>query len=332
MTRELIALLPLIIVGTTPLSVNAQQKLNSSTNYIHSEKASFKSKFFQKAAAIFNVKNLIEKKIVRKKYSQNVAPMPKSLRSNFKTTVNTIKGRKFWILKPKQNGSEKIILYLHGGAYYWNISKHNWAFAEGLLEKTNATFVIPDYPLAPHSTFEQAYEYLDELYEELISQHSPENITIMGESAGGGLALGFTMFLRNENRSQPNQLILMAPWLDVTMSNPEILKVDKKDKILGIKGLQLAGKGYAGENEMSNYKVSPINGDLTNLTEISLFVGTHDLFVADSRKLRDNAHSIGVTMKYYEYPKMFHVWILVNKLKEAKDARKQIISLILDNP
>lgn len=319
-------------MSALPLPLNAQQKTDSSSNYIHSEKASFKSIFFQKAAAIFNAKKIIEKKIVRKKYNQNVAPMPKSLRSNFITTVDTIKGRKFWTLKPKQNASEKIVLYLHGGAYHWNISKHNWAFAEGLLEKTNATFVIPDYPLAPHSTFEQAYNYLNELYEELISKHSPENIIIMGESAGGGLALGFTMFLRNENRPQPKQLILMAPWLDVTMSNSEILKVDRKDKILGIKGLQLAGKGYAGENEMSNYKVSPINGDLTNLTKISLFVGTHDLFVADSRKLRDNARSLGVTMKYYEYPKMFHVWILVNKLKEAKEARKQIITLILDNP
>ncbi len=331
MIRELIALLPLIIVSTIPLSVNAQRKIDSSTNYIHSEKASFKSKFFQKAAAVFNAKKLIEKKIVKGKYNQNVAPIPKSLRSNFKTTVDTIKGRKFWTLKPKQNGSEKVILYLHGGAYYWNISKHNWAFVEGLLEKTNATFVIPDYPLAPHSTFEQTYEYLDELYEELIAQHSLENITIMGESAGGGLALGFTMFLRNENRPQPNQLILMAPWLDVTMSNSEIIEVDKKDKILGIKGLQFAGKGYAGENDMSNYKVSPINGDLTNLTKISLFVGTHDLFVADSRKLRDNARSLGITMKYYEYPKMFHVWILVNKLKEAKEARKQIVNLITNS-
>ena len=289
MIRELITLLPLIIVSTIPLTVNAQQKIDTSTNYIHSEKASFKAEFFQKAAAIFNAKKLIEKKIVKKKYNKNVAPIPKSLRNNFKIIVDTINGRKSWTLKPKQNGSEKVILYLHGGAYYWNISKHNWTFAEDLLEKTNATFVIPDYPLAPHSTFEQTYEYLDELYEELISQHSSENIIIMGESAGGGLALGFTMFLRNENRPQPNQLILMAPWLDVTMSNSEILKVDKKDKILGIKGLQLAGKGYTGENEMSNYKVSPINGDLKNLTKISVFVGTHDLFVADSRKLRDNA-------------------------------------------
>lgn len=234
-------------------------------------------------------------------------------------------------MKPKQDSSGKIILYLHGGVYYWKISKYNWSFSEELLKQTNAAVIIPDYPLAPHSTCEQVYSYLNELYLEMIAKYSPDDIIIMGESAGGGLALGFTMYLRDQNMPQPNQLILLAPWLDITMSNPEILKTDKQDKILGIKGLQLVAKGYAGELNTSSYKVSPINGSLSNLTRISLFVGTHDLFVADSRKPRDNAHSLGVPLKYYEYPKMFHVWILVKKLREAKHARKQIVSSILES-
>ncbi len=107
MMKELVALLPLILVKTIPLQANTQQEIDSSTNYIHLEKASFKSKVFQKAAAIFNAKKIIEKKIVRKKYNQNVAPLPKSLLNNFKITVDTIKGRKYWTLKPQQNVSEK---------------------------------------------------------------------------------------------------------------------------------------------------------------------------------------------------------------------------------
>ena len=152
----------------------------------------------------------------------------------------------------------------------------------------------------------------------------------MGESAGGGLALGFSMFLRNENKNQPSQLILLAPWLDVSMNNPDILAVDKKDKILGIKGLQMAGIGYAGQTKLDNYKVSPIYGGLADLPQISIFVGTHDLLLADARKLKENADKSGVSINYFEYPKMFHVWILLNKLKEAQVATSQIISLIND--
>ena len=311
--------------------LHAQPKMDSSLVYIHHDKPSFKSQFFQKVASVFGVKNLIEKSIIKGKYDQEVAPIPKSVIKNSTVIEKVIGERRVWTIKPRTKISEKVILYLHGGAYHWNISKYNWSFVEKLMKKTNASFIVPDYPLAPHSTCEQVYKYVSELYQELILKYDPENIILLGESSGAGLALGFTMYLRDHNKPQPNQLILLAPWLDVTMNNQEILRIDKKDKILGIKGLQLAGEAYAGKLSTSDYKVSPINGDLSNLTQLSVFVGTHDLFVADARKLKDKAHSLNIPLKYYEYPKMFHVWILVEKLKEADHAINQIVSLILES-
>lgn len=304
------------------------QHNSSSMIYIHPEKPSFKSQFFQKAASLFGVKKYIEKSIQKEKYDQNVAPIPKTLLKNANINSSIKKGRQIWKVSPKANASNKVILYLHGGAYYWNISKYNWSFTEELLLQTNATIIIPDYPIAPQATCVQTYNFIYELYTELLLQHDPKNIILMGESAGGGLTLGFAMFLREKNEPQPHQLILLAPWLDVTMTNPEILNIDKNDKILGIEGLQMAGKGYAGQLSTTDYKVSPIYGSLSHLAKISVFVGTHDLFLADARKLKDKAHAQNIHLRYYEYPKMFHVWILVKKLKEAEKAKQQIIALI----
>lgn len=312
-----------------PISLNAQQIMDSTQLYTHNQKASFKSQFFQKVASVFGVKKIIEKTVTKNKYNQDVAPIPKSLRKKFDITHTTIKERSVWTIKPQKDASEKVILYLHGGVYYANISKYNWAFTEELLEKTAATVIVPDYPLAPDAKCDEVYNYLDLLYEDLIIKYPPKNMIFMGESAGGGLALGYAMSLRDEKKPQPNQLILLAPWLDVTMSNPDILEIDENDKILGIKGLQMAGKSYAGQLETDNYKVSPIYGELSDLPKISIFVGTHDLFVADSRKLKNKAISLDIPINYYEYPKMFHVWILANKLKEAKFAMDQIKSLVL---
>jgi acetyl esterase/lipase len=70
------------------------------------------------------------------------------------------------------------------------------------------------------------------------------------------------------------------------MTNPDILAVDKYDKLLCIKGLQLAGEAYADKLDLKDYRVSPIYGDLNQLPKISIFIGTHDLFIADSRKLK----------------------------------------------
>src|SRR5690606_3466899 len=113
-------------------------------------------------------------------------------------------------------------------------------------------------------------------------------IVFMGNSAGGGLALGFAQKLRNENRTQPqpSQLILISPWLDITLSNPDIRMVDKKDKLLSIKGLRMAAKAYASSVDGNDFRVSPIYGDFSGLGKISLFIGTNDLFVADARKFK----------------------------------------------
>ncbi len=321
--------LSILLCGILPASSDGQAKTATGITYVHQEKASLKSRFFQRAAALFRVKKRIENKIRKSSYDQKVAPIPKSIRSSLNITKETIKGRSHWRLITPQNSSKKVILYLHGGAYYWNISKYNWIFAEELALKTQSSIIVPDYPLAPHSSYEETYAYIDALYQKLISTYSPDNITVIGESAGGGLALGFAMFLREQKTRQPSQLILLAPWLDVTMTNPDLRSIDKKDKILGIKGLQLAGKGYAGKSDPSNYKVSPINGSLSKLPKISIFVGTHDLLFADARKFKNLALASGIPINYYEYPAMFHIWIFVKKLKEAEHAKKQILSLII---
>lgn len=323
--------LSLIILSITisfSTLANGQQMTDSSITYIHAEKVSFKSQFFQKMAGLFGVKKIIEKNIRKDKFDQEPAKISKSLRKHFDVVENSKKGRQIWTVKPKEKVSEKVILYLHGGAYYGNISKYSWQFAETLINNTNATFVMPDYPLAPAATCDEVYTYISAIYSELVEKHGAENIILMGDSAGGGLALGFAMFLQEGKKPQPEQLILLAPWLDVTMSNPDILAIDQNDKILGIKGLQLAGEGYAGQLELDDYKVSPIHGDLTGLPKISIFVGTHDILCADARKFKSKAQASNLALNYFEYPKMFHIWILLQNLKEAESAIAQITSLI----
>ena len=308
---------------------NAQPQAHSQQVYIHSEKVSFKAQVFQRLAGAFGTKKFIEKKLKRQSYEQVAAVLPGALKRTYQVTSENLGGRKVWTIAPKEKTSRHVILYLHGGAYHWNLSKYNWSFVENLIKETHATVIVPDYPLAPEFKAEQVYDFIEVLYQKILTLHEASAISIVGESAGGGLALGMAMRLRDKQLPPPRQLILLAPWLDITMSNPELQKVDPFDKILGIEGLQLAGKGYVGNLDVQDYRVSPIYGDLNNLPQISLFVGTHDLFVADSRKLKQKAIEQEVVLNYFEYPKMFHVWVLINNLREAKRARAQLVDLIV---
>ncbi len=273
-------------------------------------------------------KNAIEKDITSGKIKQEAAFVPKSLSTNFRIDFEEINGRKVWTLKPNQNGSEQVILYIHGGAYIYNIYKQHWQLIEQLLEKTGATIVVPDYPLSPEFNCTEVFAFMHTLYQKLLNKFPSGNISFMGDSAGGGLALAFTQNLRNVGYPLPQQVILLSPWLDVTMTNPDILAVDKYDKLLGIKGLQLAGETYANKLDLKDYKVSPIYGDLNQLPKISIFIGTHDFFIADSRKLKSKLESANIQFNYFEYSKMMHVWTIFSTLKEAKHSVNEIVKLI----
>ncbi len=111
----------------------------------------------------------------------------------------------------------------------------------------------------------------------------------MGDSAGGGLALALAQKLKKDGMTQPQQIILLSPWLDVTMTNPEFKDREAGDPMLDIEGSQMAGKAYAGRLNTKNYLVSPMYGDLTGLAKISLFTSGKDMLIADVRKFRGHA-------------------------------------------
>ncbi len=150
----------------------------------------------------------------------------------------------------------------------------------------------------------------------------------MGDSAGGGLALGYAMKISREEVKQPTQIILFSPWLDVSMSNPDVAKYADRDPILHVNSLKIAGKQYAGELDTAHYWVSPIYGDFSRIGKVALFAGTHEVMVADARKLSRMLAEQHIGCNYYEYPGLFHDWVLAPWLKETQQAIQQVVDLV----
>lgn len=322
--------LTLVLIFMLSAQSYAQVKMDTTINYTHQEPASFKSKAVQSLLAMVRAKKILENKMTAKKINQKAASLPQSLKKKYAVTTTEKDGRKIWTISPKHKTSGKTILYIHGGAYILNISSFQWKFVEAILAKTNVTIVVPDYPLAPSVTYKETYSFIQSVYDELTGSSSSKDIILMGDSAGGGFIAGFAQKQRTENKPQPGQIIMLSPWLDVTMSNPEIIKSDKSDKMLGIRGTQLAGKAYAGNADPKDYLISPVYGDFSGLGRISVFIGTHDLLLVDCRKLKDNLTKANIPFNYFEYPNMFHGWMVVTGLKESKCAIDQIATLILN--
>ncbi|MEO0565438.1 MAG: alpha/beta hydrolase, partial [Chloroflexota bacterium] len=59
-----------------------------------------------------------------------------------------------------------------------------------------------------------------------------------------------------------------------------------------------------------------------------VFIGTHDLFLPDCRKLVEVLGAANVPVNYYEYRNMIHDWMLVVNLPEAGVVMTQLVDLI----
>ena len=135
----------------------------------------------------------------------------------------------------ENENTENIILYLHGGAYVNEMEKLHIAFCDKIAKKANATVYAPIYPLAPNHTYEETYKIVEKLYDLISELKKP--ITIMGDSAGGGLSAAFCEYLAANGLSQPEHLILISPWVDISMSGDYDDYFDL-DPMLGIDGLR----------------------------------------------------------------------------------------------
>lgn len=247
-------------------------------------------------------------------------------------TVDTIKGEingiYYYELHPREKTGHPPIFYVHGGAYVYRISKLHWNFLGKLVDELQCTIIVPLYPLAPENTHEHTLSFVYELYKrQPETMENKQNMILMGDSAGGGLALVLAQHLKEKQLPQPEQIILISPWLDVSMSNPEIAEIEDDDPFLVRPGLIEAGKMYAGTTDTKDPKVSPLYGELAGLADITLFMGSHDLLVADARKFVAAAEQQGVPIDYIEAEKMVHIYPIYN-FPESEIALEQIVERI----
>ena len=263
--------------------------------------------------------------------SRGAAPPGPRRERRLRITEEGFAGRPVITVAPRGTPSRHHILYLHGGAYVFDLLDVHWRAIEGLIERTGATVTIPLYPLAPRHCWEDAFAMVRPLHADLAARHGAENITVAGDSAGGGMTLALAQQLRDAGEPLPARLVMFSPWLDIRTDDPGVLATEARDPMLATPAAQMAGRWWARELDLHDPRVSPLFGSLANLPPMLVLTGTRDMLNADARRLRDRAEGQGANLLFREYDGLFHVWVCL-PVPEARQALDETAAFITAAP
>jgi len=251
---------------------------------------------------------------------------PARLRSRHQVCCRQVAGFDCWTVTPTGRAGERVVVYVHGGAYVSEIVAQHWGLISRLAD-AGVRVEVPLYGLAPQHTYREAYQLLEAVYRDLLADVDPSAVTLAGDSAGGGLILGFAQTLAAAGLPRARRLVLIAPWLDITMSNPAIPAVEARDPMLGWVGAVEIGRAWAGGDDPADPRLSPINGPLTGLPPLDVYAGTRDLLLPDMVRLRERAAAEDVTMRLTVCEGAVHVYPLT-PTPEGRAAAAAIVNEI----
>nr|WSX53263.1 alpha/beta hydrolase [Streptomyces sp. NBC_00974] len=219
------------------------------------------------------------------------------------------------------------VLYVHGGGYVSELVRPHWSLVRTLVTRARARVVVPAYLLAPRGTADRTVPVAADLLSGLIASGGAGGAVLIGDSAGAGLALAAAQRLRDRTGAQPSRIVLISPWLDVSVSHPDQEALEAGDPMLTRPGLRAAGRLYAGNLAADDPRVSPLHGSFAGLAPLTVFTGTRDLLTTDSRELLRRARADGVEVEFHEEPGLPHGYPLM-PVPEGSAARDRIVELI----
>lgn len=224
----------------------------------------------------------------------------------------------FYINKEAENNG--VLFYLHGGAYLNEPASQHWGFWEKLALEADIEIIVPIYFKCTNYTCQQAYDAMLEFYLDTVEKYEGKKIYIGGDSSGGGFALGLSQLLRDYDTVQPSEMILICPWVDLTMSNPDIEKYYRMDAMLGnLCCSDVIVERWRGDKEVTDPMVSPTFGTFNDLCPVTIFIGTREVLYPDTIVLYEKMSDAGADVTLHVKEGMSHVYPLF-PVPEATEA------------
>ncbi len=229
-----------------------------------------------------------------------------------------------WV-RPVGSSSPMVVLSVHGGGFHVGGPESHRDLAAHVALASGARVLIIDYRLAPEHVFPAALDDVIAVYRTLLEQGArPEELSLLGDSSGGGLGLSALLQLKSEGVPMPAGAALMSAWVDQTLSSDSVKSRAGWDPYQNEAALTRVGAAYRDGLPADDPRVSPIFGDLTGLPPLLMQVGTHEPLHDDTNRFAEAARAAGVAVEVQIEEGMPHMHqMLLWTLPEAVDSAER---------
>ncbi len=200
------------------------------------------------------------------------------------------------------------VLYLHGGAFIYQPLVFHYDYCKRLANTLGVKVYMPVYPKVPNYTNDYILQYVSDYYVSLLEKNSNENIVFMGDSAGATMVILLSQFLYEQNIPQPKEIFSFSPCADISLTNEDINNFAEFDPMLNLQDMRIKIGAFVADTDPNDPGVNPFYCDFANLPTITVFVGGHEIFVADCRRLNEKLKEENIAFNYYEFPMMNHTF------------------------
>jgi len=239
----------------------------------------------------------------------------------------TIEGVPCLWVKALGSEPQKIILYFHGGGYIF-CSAHTthkdilWRISQA----SRCRILAVDYRLAPENPYPAAINDAVSVYQWLLAQqYKSHHIAVVGDSAGGGLAYGSVLKIRDMGLPLPACTVTMSPWTDLAVTGESIITNLKRDTLIPGDGLSQGAEYYLNGTDPRDPYASPLYGDHRGMPPTLIQVSSDEVLLDDSRRLAAKYKAAGVPVEIEIWQGLPHVWqSLAMFIPEGRAAIKKI--------
>jgi epsilon-lactone hydrolase len=220
------------------------------------------------------------------------------------------------------------VLYLHGGGYVFGSPRTHRNLVSRISHVTGLPALSLDYRLPPVAMLPAPIEDALGAYRHLLDEgHAPERIVVVGDSAGGNLALALALHAIEAGLPRPAALVLLSPWTDLGLTGPSMQRNARRDPFLPPIALRRAARVALCDGDPADLRASPLFAPealVRRLPPTLLQVGSTEVLYDDAARTAQRVAEAGIAVELQVFERQPHVVPLWNGTPEARTALREI--------